>query len=433
MDRVDLTDTEGATPRPPRSSRGHVRPWFVLGALVAALLVLAGLLVLLPLASGGDEAAPGAPAVRAAGQDEVQAALDGAARALRAGDRAAYCAALPASDAAARRARDELFDRLASLPWTRFAFDASPIPREPGRFDVFGAGMLGQVGPADRIAGNRVLDFKVIGERVVVTGDSSPPVVRRQYMMAFERPVAVRRPGGIVISDRSWRPLAVKVADDLATARARIAATGIKPGAPLAVYLYSTSRQLRAALGGGPSESRIRFFSVGVDRLASEPWKTRDVGVLAPRLAGQDAWRPMMLSHELTHAYTMSWFAGTEHAPTLLVEGLATMVEGGRSFAPLRADLAAPQPELPLVTAIAMGSLWSGNSTERVHLAYLEGSSLVSYVVQRWGLATLKEWAQAVADSNLTREGLDASTRETLRVSWSELEAGWKHYVYTLP
>ena len=251
--------------------------------------------------------------------------------------------------------------------------------------------------------------------------------------MAFRRPVAVRRPGGIVIADRSWRPLAVKLADDLAVARDRIAATGIEPGAPLLVCLFSSRQQLRAALAGGPSETRIRFFSAGVARVSAEDWETRDVGVLAPALAGHDDWRPMMLAHELTHAYTMSWFADTEHAPTLLVEGLATMVEGGRTFAPLRKDLAAPRSELPLLTAIATGSLWSGNPTDRVHLAYLEGASLVGFVVHEWGLVRLRRWVRAVADSDLSSDGLDAATSDALGVGWRELEEGWRDYVYTLP
>ena len=424
--------TRGPSDRTTGRPAPRVRPWFALGALAVGILVLAGLVVFMPLAFSDKEQSPAPPLRRAARQGEVQAALDGAASALRAGDRVAYRAALPASGKAAR-ARDELYARLAPLPWSSFAFDIAPIPGEPGRFDVRGVGMLGRVGPADRIGGDRVLDFEVLARGLVVAGDATPPAVRRQYLMAFERPVAVQRPGGIVIADRSWRPLAVALADDLAAARRRVAETGIEPGAPLAVYLYSSGRQLRAGLGGALAETRIRFFSVNVDRVSPDTWKTRDVGVLAPELAGDGPWRPMMLAHELTHAYTMSWFADTAHAPTLLVEGLATMVEGGRTFAPLRADLAAGSPQLPLLTAIATGSLWSGNATARVHLGYLEGSSLVGYVLERWGLAKLKRWARAVADSDLSRDGLDPATRETLGVGWSELEAGWTRYVYTLP
>ena len=45
---------------------------------------------------------------------------------------------------------------------------------------------------------------------------------------------------------------------------------------------------------------------------------------------------------------------------------------------------------MPLESAIALGSLWSGNSEEKVQLAYLEAGSVVLYVLDEWGLETLK-------------------------------------------
>ena len=212
MSGMGTTRSDGRTGRP---APARVRPWFVLGAVVAGALVLAGLVAFMPLAFSDEEQAPAAPLQRAARQGEVQAALDGAAAALRAGDRAAYRAALPASGRAARAARDELYARLAPLPWSSFAFDIAPIPGEAGRFDVRGVGTLGRVGPADRIGGDRVLDFEVLGRGLIVAGDATPPAVRREYLMAYERPVAVQRPGGIVVADKSWRPLAAALADDL--------------------------------------------------------------------------------------------------------------------------------------------------------------------------------------------------------------------------
>lgn len=199
------------------------------------------------------------------------------------------------------------------------------------------------------------------------------------------------------------------------------------------VFLYSSRAQIVKALGGWSPDARIKYFSAPSPRLSHEDWAPRDVGVLGPSLAGNDAWIPSMLAHEFTHAFTWPWFDDTAHRPTLLMEGLATAVEGGRSYGPLRTELATGNHDLPLDTAFSIGSFWSGNKEERARLGYLEGGAIVLYVLQRWDTATLRRFVRAVADSDLTREALDEVMRDTLGVSWQAFVAGLREFVWTLP
>ena len=74
-----------------------------------------------------------------------------------------------------------------------------------------------------------------------------------------------------------------------------------------------------------------------------------------------------------------------------------------------------------------------GQPHAKVRLAYLEGASLVLYVMDGWGLAGLKRFVVAVSDSDLTRAGLDEAARKSVGASWDELRSGWTAYVRTLP
>jgi len=410
------------------SARRTVRPWLMLFVVAGAICFLAGFVLLLPLAFQEPQAAL-PPVARAATPEEARVALGRAAEALRAGDLTAYRAALPASGRAARHAMGELFRHLSPLPWTRLTLLGAAVPGRPGRFTVRAVGQLGSTGPRDRIGGERILDLQWHGSRVVATGDHTPSAVRREYLMAFHDPVAVSRNGLLVIADRRASDRAEALADAGATARTRLALVGVKPDASVLVCVYSSMEDLKASLGGGPDEARIRFFSHAGPRFTPRPWRILDIGVLGPSLDGTGAWMPLMLSHEMTHAYTGQWFAKTMHAPTFLLEGLATAVEGGRDWTPLREEVASGNQLWPLLDAMGASDLWTGNSTEQVRLAYLEAASVVLYVLDRWGLAKLRPYVTAVADSDLGSKGIDKATRDTLGVSWGVFYAGWKTFV----
>lgn len=410
----------------------RVRPLLLLAgaALAVAVVALVAFGALLPLVTG--DKAETRPAARAVTTVDLDGALARATQALSAHDRASWGEALPATGDA-RRAVDALYRHLVRLPWTSVRMVAEPVRGRPGRFYFGAVGEVGGADPADRIMARRVFDVALRGGRPVLLDDVTPKDVRGQEIMAFERPVAVRRNGLIVIADKSEQAGAEALARAGAAAHRRLALLGIGSRDPIVVYYYASREQLVRSLGEDPKEPRIRFFSHAPDHLGDTPTWTRDIGVLASALAGKESWTPQMLAHELTHAYTTRWFEGTKHAPTLLAEGLATAVEGGRTFQPLRDDLAADRSAFPLEKALRAKSLWKGNRIEKVRLAYLEGASLVLYVMDGWGLSGLKGFVTAVSDSDLSDEGLDQASRESLGVSWDELRSGWTGFVQTLP
>ena len=400
--------------------------------LAAAVLALVVAGTLMPLAATEEGPVPRAGAGGPATEAQMTAAAGLATAALTDHDAAAWGAALPAAGKA-RRSVDSLYRHLVRLPWTGVRVIAEPVEGLPGRFYVGAVGELGGADPTDRIMARRVYDAVVRDGRLTLRDDVTPRDIRGQQVMAFEKPVAVRRNGLVVIADKSEQAGAEELARAGGPARARLELLGIDSRRPIVVYYYASRSQLLRSLGEDPGEARIRFFSHAPLHLDHTRTWTRDVGVLGPALAGKEGWTPRMLAHELTHAYTSDWFRGARHAPTLLAEGLATAVEGGRSFLPLRDELASGRKTFPLERALRAGSLWKGNEIAKVRLAYLEGASLVLYVLDEWDLPSLKAFVRAVSDSDLRADGLDAAVRESLGVSWDEFRAGWESYVQTLP
>jgi hypothetical protein len=251
--------------------------------------------------------------------------------------------------------------------------------------------------------------------------------------MAFRTPHAIVRNGAVVVFDESWRPLAAELAADMPQARADVdAVLGVTGDRPIVVFVYSSPAEVTAYLGQTDAQKREQFFARLPTTTSSKRWWPTDVGVLASALAPADPWTEHMLAHEVTHTLTWRWFYDTAHAPPLLLEGMATAVEGDRSYLPLRVEVAAGNRSMPLLTSFARSDLWTGVAMARVTLAYLEGGALVKYILADWGKATVKRFCVDVADSSLTGPAIKQVVRDDLHVSWGRFYAGWKAYVMTL-
>lgn len=404
--------------------------WFVLPAV--ALLVTPALVGCgKPTGTAKPTTAPSAkPAVSVA---EAQALVDGGLAALRRHDAAGWKKALPATGAGAR-ATAALYGSLSAFSWPKLAAEVTATPGYGDRFFVRLLGQPDGFGPPDRLLASRVLVLRRVAGRLTVTGDLTPAAMTREYLMVFRHPIAVHVSGALVIAEGAWKPRARALASAVAYARARLREVlAVRPSRGIVILLFSSDADLRAYFAGRAIDARVHYLTYHPDTLAPSTWWPADVGVVATALAGNDAWMPFMLSHEMTHGFTMRWFADTAHAPALLEEGLAVAVEGGRSYAPLRTELAHGNKTVPLLDAFGYGDLWAGMGTARVHLAYLEGGSVVKYILRGWGPAKLRAWAVRVADTNLTGEAVRGATQQVLGVSWARFASGWRAFVATLP
>jgi hypothetical protein len=365
--------------------------------------------------------------------DEVRAWIDAALPALERQDRIAWRAALPVRGSAARRALADLYGKLSPIPWTGLQAEVHATPGYTDRFDIQFVGRPGGAGPPTRLVADRLLEVTRGGEHLVATGDPTPPAVRHQYFMAFHTPHATVAPGVVVISDDGWLPLAKELAGDMPQARADIAAIlGVTGARPVVVFVYSSSREIADAIGVARAERNWRFFSSMPEMLTQVEWWPGDVSVLGPAVP-TGPWTAHMLAHEVTHGLTRRWFFHTAQAPPLLLEGLATAVENDRSYQPLKNEIAAGNRGMPLLESLASGDLWSDPSMSRVQLGYLEGGSLVKYILAMWGKQALHRVSVDIAQTDLSDGAVKNAVTRDLRMPWSTFYTGWKAYVMTLP
>lgn len=408
-----------------RPARGHI----VIATCAAAALVAVASLCLVAGGCGSDDAsrAEARKAAQARTLEQARRTFAGAASAVLRGDAGSPAEWAPPSGDV-RRDLDAVFRTLASLPWSSFAFEVTPLDPDEQLYRLRGVGRLGSAGPDDRIAVVRYLALEPAGAGVGVVADRTPPDLRRRYLMALRDPVVLQRPGLLVLGDGRARDRVAAVAAAAAKARPRLAALGADTRPTVVVTIFGSAEDARDALGIGTSATHLTFFAYPALRPVDEPWPIRDVGVIGPWLRGMEGSMGSVLTHELAHAYTVRWFTDTERAPGLLVEGIAQAAEG---VAPLylRDEVTTGGQLWPLPESFATDDLWEGNDGQAVRLGYEIGGSLVDYVVSRWGADRLRPFVQAVADADPTEAELDVALGDTLGVSWRQFHDGWRDYV----
>ena len=383
--------------------------------------VLAALLALLVAAAA---IGAGCGSKASAQQADVRAALKAASAALASQDAVAWFLALPSAEKPTQSASYQTYAGLARFTWASVTAKAVPVGGVPGRYRVRFYGRL-KGSDTSPLVCERILEFAWPQGRLTVVADRTEEWLRDAHYTAFTDPVVMVRPHLVVVGDRWQKRLMSLIAacDKEAPRVARRLRLGpTTPAAARKTLVYVCADREQAW-----------------DASASRPHK----GMLAGAVDGQiyaigdhfDYWQdysPDIVRHELAHLYADK-FGDGRHLVGLLAEGLAVAVEGNYDFSDLRAEVASGNRVLPLKKGIMQGDLWHGLSNRQVDLAYLEGGGLVRYLWRRWGLKTTWAFADAVAASDLKPAGIERATRQSLGVTWSELYAGWKRFVRTLP
>jgi len=384
-------------------------------------VVLAALLALL-VATAATGAGCGSKS--AAQSADVRAALTAASAALVSHEAVAWFLALPSEGKAAQSASYQTYAGLSRFPWAKVSAKAASVDGVQGRYRVRFYGRL-KGSDTSPLVCERILDFAWRQGRLNVVADRTDEWSRDTYYLAFTNPIVTVRPHLVVVGERWQKRLVRRIAacdrqaQRVAT-RLHLDANAAQLETKTLVYVCASREQAWKASDSRPDK---RMAGAVVDK---------QVYAIGESPAWWKSYSPDFVRHELAHVYADD-FGDGKHFVGLLVEGLAVAVEGNYDFSALRAEVASGNRVLPLKKALMHEHLWKGFSGHHISLAYLEGGALVRYLWKRWGLEDAWAFADAVAASDMTPADIEEATSRSLGVTWSELYAGWKRFVRTLP
>ena len=385
-------------------------------------MVLAAVLALLAATAA---TGAGCGSKSAAHQADVRAALTAASAALVGHNAVAWFLALPSEGKAAQSASYQTYAGLSRFPWAKVSAKAASVDGVQGRYRVRFYGRL-KGSDTSPLVCERILDFawpqgclKLVADRTEEEG------LRETYYLAFRDPVVLVRPHLVVVGERRQKKLVSRIAACDGQAQRVADRLHLGPRPPqleqqTLIYVCASREQATNASNSRPHKG----MSAGVT--------DGQLYIIGERPKYWKWYTPDTVRHELAHVYADD-FGDGKHFVGLMVEGLAVAVEGGYDYSALRAEVAKGNSVLPLKKALMHGNIWHGLSKRQVDLAYLEGGALVLYLEKRWGMKRAWAFADAVAASDMTPAGIEEATSQSLGVTWSELYAGWKRFVRTLP
>lgn len=191
--------------------------------------------------------------------------------------------------------------------------------------------------------------------------------------------------------------------------------TGVAPDAPVDVYIYASTDDMRAA---------VLYEPGWTGGLAYAPFHSVIIGIGPDDLA----WGKRTIAHELTHVLVgQLTFSCIVNIPTWLNEGIAVYGEGGPEASSLAEFKAAVAQDrlLPVRTL-------SGNFSQdpgRADLSYSQSFSLVNYLVRSGGTAKLLALFAKLRDG----VSIDPALQAVYGYDLDTFEASWRESIGAKP
>ncbi len=191
--------------------------------------------------------------------------------------------------------------------------------------------------------------------------------------------------------------------------------TGVRPQAPIDVYIYGASQEMRDAILYEPS------WAGGV----AYPANNITIIGISPEYI---EWGKRTIVHELTHLIVgQMTFSCGRNVPTWLDEGIAVYAEGGLDpFADLRFRNAVAANELLSVRAISNGF---SVHPDLADLAYSQSYSMVSFLIESGGTALLLQLFENLRAGMSVEAGIEQAYGYNL----DEFERRWRAWLGVPP